>query len=390
MKDEKSKVIETLRKRYLEEYKHSYRAADRIAFFEEMRNIAAAAEAPVWERFSEGMLAGLKKDYETALALLDAVIELDSEFAFAWNSKGNFLQILNRNDEALAMYDNAIKLDPKFAYPWNGKGHLFADLNRNDEALEMYQKVIELDAEAAYAWNGKGIAFRALRRDEEGLAAYEKAIELDPEFALGHYNCGVLHWRQGRTREAAESFQRAIDLGLDPSLKENAVSWVKRASRIIDLQEAGNTPEESKQTERSSNEALVTTLFEALQDDLPGIQAKKKEFEERIGESVGKLRIVGTSSADNMLIVLRDWNSFSPILKREFRDKDIPGPRERRGGGYLLVWKGHGVVIDPGVDFVTQLYRKGLSIADVDTVIVTHCHLDHTRDVESLVCRVSR
>ena len=42
-------------------------------------------------------------------------------------------------------------------------------------------------------------------------------------------------------------------------------------------------------------------------------------------------------------------------------------------------------MIDPGVDFVTQLYRKGLSIADVDTVIVTHCHLDHTRDVESLV-----
>ena len=42
-------------------------------------------------------------------------------------------------------------------------------------------------------------------------------------------------------------------------------------------------------------------------------------------------------------------------------------------------------MIDPGVDFVTQLYRKGFSIADVDTVIITHCHLDHTRDMESLV-----
>ena len=86
-----------------------------------------------------------------------------------------------------------------------------------------------------------------------------------------------------------------------------------------------------------------------------------------------------------MLLVLRDWNSFSPLLRRELRDQDGPGPDERFGGGYFLAWKGHGIAIDPGVDFVTQLYRKGLSIADVDTVIVTHCHLDHTRDLESLV-----
>lgn len=154
---------------------------------------------------------------------------------------------------------------------------------------------------------------------------------------------------------------------------------------MAESEKAGTPKEEREQADRSSDEALVTDLFEAMKDDLPGIQKKKDEFTQRIRKSVGRPRIVGTGGANDMLLVLRDWNSFSPILRRELRGQDGPGPDQRLGGGYLLVWKGHGIVIDPGVDFVTQLYRKGLSIADVDTIIITHCHLDHIRDVESLV-----
>ncbi|MCP4667633.1 MAG: MBL fold metallo-hydrolase [Deltaproteobacteria bacterium] len=154
---------------------------------------------------------------------------------------------------------------------------------------------------------------------------------------------------------------------------------------MIDSEEAGESEVERELADRSSDEALITDLFEALKDHLPGIQEKKTAFKQQIAESVSKSRIIGKGGTDDMILVLRDWNSFSPILRRELRDQGGPGPDERYGGGYFLMWKGHGIVIDPGVDFVTQLYRKGLSIADVDTVIVTHCHLDHTRDVESLV-----
>jgi hypothetical protein len=174
-------------------------------------------------------------------------------------------------------------------------------------------------------------------------------------------------------------------LGLEPRWKEVAESWVERAERVIKSDEAGESPEEREKADRYSDEALVTDLFEAMKDDLPDIQEKKSEFKDQIAASIGQSRILGTGSANDMLLVLRDWNSFSPILRREVRDLGGPGPDDRRGGGYFLAWKGHGIAIDPGMDFVTQLYRKGLSIADVDTVIITHCHLDHTRDVESLV-----
>jgi tetratricopeptide (TPR) repeat protein len=419
MTDDKSKAIETIHKRYLDEYRHIHKKGDRIAFFEEIGEMAAAAGAPAWKKFADGMSAWVREDMEAALALFEEAIAIDPQFAYPWNGKGNVLDVQKRYDEALAAFEKAISLDhefaapwngkgnvlagqkrydealaafektisldPEVAAPWNGKGNVLAGQKRYDEALAAFEKTISLDPEVAAPWNGKGCVFLGQKRYDEAMAAYEKAISLDPKFGYLHYNLGVLHWQQGRPSESAEAFRHAVELGLEPASKEAAERWIERAERMIRSEEAGEPEEERKQADRSSDEALVTDLFEAMKDNLPGIRQKKIQFKKQIADSVGKSRIVGEGSADNMLLVLRDWNSFSPILRRELRDQDGLGPDEWRGGGYFLAWKGHGIVIDPGVDFVTQLYRKGLSIADVDTVIVTHCHLDHTRDVESLV-----
>ena len=419
MTSDRSEIIETMRQRYLHEYRRIYRKSDRIAFFEEIGEMAATAGASAWKKFADGMAAWARKDLESALGIFEEALKLAPQFAYPWNGKGIVLDDQKRYDEALAAYDKAIELDPQFAYPWNGKGIVLDDQKRYDEALRAYEKAIELDPEYAYPWagksltlqsqkrydeglaaldraieldpeyatpwNNKGLILSDLRRHDEALAAYEKAITLYPEWALPHYNLGLLLWKQGKPGASAEMFRRAIALGLDSPYKEVAESWIERAERMVKSEEAGEPPEERQEADRSSDEALITDLFEAMKDDLPDIRRKKIEFKDQIADSVDKPRIFGEGDANNMLVVLRDWNSFSPILRRELRREDSRGPDQRLGGGYFLVWKGHGIVIDPGLDFVTQLYRKGLSITDVDTVVITHCHLDHTRDVESLV-----
>ncbi len=487
MTSDRSKAIETMRKRYLDEYKRLHKKDDRIEFFEEISRMAVAAGASAWEKIIDGMLAWLREElptalehfeesitldlefaypwngkglvlwdqkryddalvaYEKAIALdlefaypwngkgnvlrnqkhydeamvaYEKAIALDSEFADPWNGKGKVLRNQKRYDEAMAAYEKAITLDPEYAHPWNGKGNVLRNQKRFDEALAAFEKAIELDSEDAYPWNGKGNVLSEQKRYDEALAAYEKAIALDPEFAYPwngkgnvledqkrydealaayekaialdpeyanvQYNLGILYWQQKRPGEAVKAFRSALELELEPELKEGAESWIERATQMIEAEKAGESAEEREQADRSSDEALVTDLFEAMKDDLPDIREKKIEFKKKIAESVGYSRIIGQGDANDMLLVLRDWNSFSPILRQDLRGQNSPGPDERRGGGYFLVWKGHGIVIDPGVEFVTQLYRKGLSIADVDTVIVTHCHLDHTRDVESLV-----
>lgn len=83
------------------------------------------------------------------------------------------------------------------------------------------------------------------------------------------------------------------------------------------------------------------------------------------------------SKTQNKLVVLRRWQSINPKIPR-------PGARMLRGGGYFLLWKGKGVVIDPGYDFIQNFYDEGFSLEDIDAVVVTHSHSDHDDDLATL------
>lgn len=453
MKDEKSKISDMLRQRYLNEYRNMYRENDRLAFFKEIREIAAEHGLPVWEKFAIGMTAYVKKEFNIALSLFEEVISFDPECAFAWNGigsvyslqrrynealsayetaisfdsgyaapwngKGNVFFRQKRYDEALAAYEKSIMCDPKFVFPWNGKGNVLTCQKRYDEALAAYVKSLSLVSEyasswnnmgniyfyqkrydealAAYdksiscnskyaaPWNNKGIVLFKKKQYDEALEAYKKSVSIEFDFAEPHYNIGLLYWELGKLAEAKDAFQLALEFETDPDSKAISEGWIERVRRMIAAEKAGKSIEERTKEDRATDAALITELYKAMEDYLPDIREKKIQFDNRIAMSVGKSRIIGESGTDNMFCVLRDWNSFSPILRKDVRGEDSKGPDERSGGGYFLVWNSHGIVIDPGLDFVTQLYKKGFSISDVDTVIITHCHLDHIRDVESLV-----
>ncbi|MGD0405988.1 MAG: MBL fold metallo-hydrolase [Candidatus Bathyarchaeia archaeon] len=79
------------------------------------------------------------------------------------------------------------------------------------------------------------------------------------------------------------------------------------------------------------------------------------------------------------LVILRRWNSFSPGLFR----RDAMGSL---GGGYLIRIKTkdkrpENIVIDPGYNFLQNFSNEKFSIEDLDTIIVTHAHLDHCADL---------
>jgi hypothetical protein len=79
------------------------------------------------------------------------------------------------------------------------------------------------------------------------------------------------------------------------------------------------------------------------------------------------------------LTVLRRYNSTSPIVPRA-------GGNVVRGGGYFIqTAKKKGIVIDPGVRFLQNFYDEGFSIEDIDAIIITHAHVDHTAELEEIL-----
>lgn len=86
----------------------------------------------------------------------------------------------------------------------------------------------------------------------------------------------------------------------------------------------------------------------------------------------------GKIHTEDKLVVLRRWQSSNPKLPR-------PHGHRLRGGGYLLYWQGKGIAIDPGYDFVQNLYDEGFCLSDIDAIIISHAHPDHDDDLATLL-----
>ena len=84
----------------------------------------------------------------------------------------------------------------------------------------------------------------------------------------------------------------------------------------------------------------------------------------------------------SLLFILREWNSYTPA---------IPAQEESdRGGGYFIWHNGHGIVIDPGYDFIENFHHAGGRLCDIHHIVVTHAHDDHTAELEPLLMLLHR
>ena len=120
---------------------------------------------------------------------------------------------------------------------------------------------------------------------------------------------------------------------------------------------------------------VIKRVFDGLEDVktsyLASIRENRARFEKFI--SPGKSIKEGTFP---FLSVLRKWNSYTPVLPTN--------GSHARGGGYFVYHKGFGIAIDPGYNFVQNFFENGFKLDDIDVVIITHAHNDHTVELESI------
>jgi tetratricopeptide (TPR) repeat protein len=150
------------------------------------------------------------KRHQDALESFDKALELDAEYADAWNSRSIVLCALGRLAEALESFDRALELDPKNAVAWNGRGMALYDLQRLAEALESFDRALELDPKNAVAWNNRGGALDHLGRLAEALESFDRASELDPKNAYVWFNRAELFLGWKHREEFITELERAF------------------------------------------------------------------------------------------------------------------------------------------------------------------------------------
>ena len=126
--------------------------------------------------------------YAEAIQCYDRVLEIDPNYANAWNNKGLALDNLRRYNEAIACYDRALEIDPNHATTWSNKGNTLHSLGRSAEAIACYDRALEIDPNHADAWNNKGTTLGFLGNHAEALTCFNQALEIDPNDLLAKEN----------------------------------------------------------------------------------------------------------------------------------------------------------------------------------------------------------
>ncbi len=161
------------------------------------------------EWFDKGYAApdeNLKIEYFTK------AIELDSQYAAAYNNRGNAYQALGQNDKALDDFNKAIELNTEFEPAYINRGNIYQQMGKNEEAIQDFSRAIVLETKYTLAYNNRGMSFKELGRYEKALQDFNKAIELNPRYASAYINRGDVYRKLGKDSDAIQDYTRAIDL----------------------------------------------------------------------------------------------------------------------------------------------------------------------------------
>ncbi|CAO5021163.1 UDP-N-acetylglucosamine--peptide N-acetylglucosaminyltransferase SPINDLY [Microcystis aeruginosa] len=199
-------------------YNEKYAVLSRLKRYDEglvaITQAIALAPRAGWY-VNRGILYRRQQKYKLALDDYNKAIELNPNFAMAYNNRGNIYSDQKKYDLALSDYDKAIEINPNYAEAYVNRGVLYRLQEKYELALADYDKAIELNPNDAVAYYNRGNLYKNLQKYDLALSDYSKAIDINPNYAEAYNNRGVLYRLQEKYELALADYDKAIDINHD-------------------------------------------------------------------------------------------------------------------------------------------------------------------------------
>lgn len=254
-----------------------------------------------------------------------------------------------------------IHLDEKKPESWENLSRLSYESRRDwisqniRSIISSLEKLKTKDENFLIPWQVVGFACinDNLNKEAEQIydALYKKLKDSHGNVGIPAYYRGIARFLQGRFKEAYEDFKSA---------------------RLYDHQ--------NKKPNSPAGRALLY-MDEVLFPTRDNIQKNQ----DKLVKDLNLPRQLDYKIGANVLRTIHKWNSASPLYSRGLS----------QGGGYFLTLRTStgglkGVAIDPGYDFYAIMRDLGLGIADIDAIVITHDHDDHTESVEGILSLLAK
>ena len=118
----------------------------------------------------------------------------------------------DESGDAITDYTNAIELDPEYAEAYNYRGIVYLSNGDVDNAITDYTEAIELYQEFTDAYKDRAIAYLGSNDFYSAITDYTKAIQLDPDDTNIYNYRGLAYFENSEVDKAIDDFNRAIQL----------------------------------------------------------------------------------------------------------------------------------------------------------------------------------
>ncbi|MDD4161653.1 MAG: tetratricopeptide repeat protein [Methanothrix sp.] len=261
------------------------------------------------------------QQYDLALQCIQRSLDLNTNNATAWYSKGLALREMNLTQSALDCYQTALKIDPAYYDVLIDQGMCLEKIGRRDEAIEKYNQAIAIletnqmsvsyinnDSNIARkkflsTWLKKGMALRSLGRYDEAIICYNKILEinsLDMKYtaeALNNKGMSLLYLN--RPEEALDCFD--LSLNTPPTQNNPKLNYSVHRNKgltLIMLKRPKDAIKVLDSSRYNNSEDLWISWFyrgialKELHRDLEAKESFHKALEEKVGGADASSRIL--------------------------------------------------------------------------------------------------
>ncbi|MBK9402880.1 MAG: tetratricopeptide repeat protein [Bacteroidetes bacterium] len=192
-------------------YKELGDAKNAVLAFEQARSYKPFNDANHFT--SSGIAYGLNKQYDKAIADLEAAVKLDPQNSDAWNNYGLYLSEGGNMQASLDALNKSIALKNDFDKAYYNRGNTYAKAGNYREALKDYATALSIKSNYTDALNNSGNCYIMLQRPDSAVSYFERAIQSDPGNVKAVINLGVTLQNLGDTVNAKIYFEKARSMG---------------------------------------------------------------------------------------------------------------------------------------------------------------------------------
>lgn len=157
-------------------------------------------------------------------AELESLLKLFPEDKRVQQQAGIYYYYTIQNyDKALDHYNKSLELDPNYAPAYNNLGYLQYSMGNYTEAEQAFKNYISLMPDEANPYDSYAEFLLKQGRYDESIDQYQKAIDVDPEFVIALYGIGNNYDFKMDYENARNYFQQLFDKAQNINQKSEAL-----------------------------------------------------------------------------------------------------------------------------------------------------------------------